>query len=121
MKSMKLTALALACALMAPMGAMAAGAIAVDDNVGEKDPGYGYSLNKDSRDEAGRSALRQCKEYGNDDCRVVVRFDTCGAYAASRKVFGIGWGTTKKAAVRMAMDQCERDSCKVIVAECEDD
>ena len=113
-------ALALACAAMVPMASMAAGAIAVSDPVGEKDPGYGFVVGEDSRDIAGRGALRECKNQGNDDCRVVVRFDTCGAYASSKKYFGIGWGTSKKAAARMAMEQCARDSCKVIVAECEE-
>lgn len=101
------------------MASIAAGAIAVDDKRGETEPGYGFALNKSSREEASRAALRECREHDNEDCRVVVRFDTCGAYAASSKFYGVGWGETRREAENMALDQCEKKTCEVIVAKCE--
>jgi Domain of unknown function (DUF4189) len=62
--------------------AFAAGAIAVDDDEGT-DAGYGFVTGASSRDVAGAEAMKLCKKAGNGDCRIVARFDTCGAYAAS--------------------------------------
>ena len=104
--------------LALPAAAFAAGAIAVDDEVGERDPGYGYSINHKSRDAAARDAVRQCRRSGNDSCKVVARFDACGAYASSRKYAGAGWGETKRDAVRMALKKCGHERCKVHVAVC---
>ena len=116
MKKVLWPAALLLCAL--PFSAYGAGAIAVDDEEGEAEPGYGYVTGYDSREEAGKAALKQCKENGNTNCKVAVRFDTCGAYVGSKKHFGIGWGSTKAKAITMAREQCG-NNCKVIVAECE--
>lgn len=101
-----------------PIAAHAAGAIAVDDEEGEGEPGYGIVTGENSRDEAGREALKQCKASGNENCKVVARFDTCGAYAASKQYYGVGWGATEKAAINMAKEQCG-ESCRIVVSECE--
>ncbi|HMS04225.1 MAG TPA: DUF4189 domain-containing protein [Burkholderiaceae bacterium] len=105
-------------ALLLSAGAHAAGAIAVDDDEGEDEPGYGFVTGAANRDEAGRKALQECRKSGNDNCKVVARFDTCGAYAASKKYYGVGWGNTKAKAIDMALENC-RGKCKVHVAECE--
>jgi Domain of unknown function (DUF4189) len=105
--------------LMASSGAYAAGAIAVDDEVGETDAGYGIITGADSREEAARDALKECRKSGNTDCKVVVRFDQCGAYAASKKYAGIGYGGSLEKAKSMALDACGNSSCKIVVADCE--
>jgi hypothetical protein len=104
--------------LMFPVGAYAAGAIAVDDEEGEGEPGYGLYTGANSREEAAREALKQCKASGNKNCKVVARFDTCGAYAASTQYYGVGWGSTEKAATTMAKEQCGAN-CRIVVSECE--
>lgn len=101
-------------------GAFAAGAIAVDDEEGQhaEDVGYGIATGENSREEAGREAMRRCRSASNHDCRVVVRFDTCGAYAASRGHWGVGWGTTERRAENMALDQCGAN-CRIVISDCE--
>ncbi len=111
--------LLLLASLILPMGAFAAGAIAVDDEEGDTDPGYGVITGAASRDEAGREALAECKKQGNKNCKVVVRFDKCGAYASSKKNSGIGFGGTLAVARTKAMEECGASGCKIIVAECE--
>lgn len=118
---MKTTKFLLAALLLAlPLKVMAVGAIAVDDQEGEKEPGYGYVTGMDSEKEAKAEALKECKKQGNDDCKVVVWFKHCGAYAVSRKYSGIGYGDTKKVAEARAIDDCGNDACKVVVSDCED-
>ena len=115
---MKKNLLTLFALLILPLAAHAAGAIAVDDEDGDDEPGYGFITGAKSRDEAGRDALKQCKESGNDNCKVVARFDTCGAYAASKKYYAAGWGSTKEKAINMALEKCG-SKCKIVIAECE--
>lgn len=111
------------CLLMLALStqAFAAGAIAVDDEEGGgvEDVGYGIGFGK-TRDDAGREAMKQCREHGNKNCKVKVRFDGCGAYAVSKNYYGIGWGKTGSQAERAALDQCGRSACKVAVSECDD-
>lgn len=104
--------------LVLPSLVFAAGAIAVDDEEGESDPGYGFATGESTREEAGKAALKQCRESGNKNCKVVARFDACGAYAASKKYYGAGWGSTKQKAESMALEKCE-GGCKIVVSECE--
>lgn len=99
--------------------AFAFGAIAVDDEVGETDPSYGFVTGEETREAAQRKALKYCKEYGGEDCRVVVWFKQCGAYAASKKYYGYGYGPTKAKATSDALEMCGKNSCKLVVAECE--
>ena len=98
--------------------AFAAGAIAVDDEKGSTDAGYGFVTGASSREVAAVEAMKVCKKAGNSDCRIVARFDTCGAYAASKTHYGAGWGSSLEKAKAMATDKCE-GSCKIIVAQCE--
>jgi hypothetical protein len=99
--------------------ALAFGAIAVDDEQGESEPGYGFATGEASQDAAKRAALKQCRESGNDHCKVAVWFKQCGAYAASSKYYGYGFGDTKAVATKKALEMCARKACQVVVAECE--
>jgi len=107
-------------AISMPVSAFAYGAIAVDDEVGEDEPGYGIATGEDTRAAAERAALKECRKAGNTNCKVAVWFQGCGAYAASRKYYGIGYGKTLKIAERMALEQCGRGSCEVKLSECDD-
>jgi len=98
--------------------AFAYGAIAVDDSMGEIDPAYGFATGEDTKEKAQRQAMKYCKEHG-DRCKVAVWFETCGAYASSKKYYGYGYGSTKAKATADALKMCGRNSCQVIVAECE--
>lgn len=95
------------------------GAIAVDDQRGDREPGYGFSVGHHSEDGARRAALEACRESGNHRCKVAVWFKRCGAYASSSRYYGYGFGDTKTTAVRNALDSCGRKSCEVVVAKCE--
>jgi hypothetical protein len=97
----------------------AAGAIAVDDEAGAKADEVGYGIGSgDTREEAAVEAKRQCKKAGNSDCKVVVRYDTCGAYAASSNYSGTGWGSSEAAARRNALDACG-SGCRIVVSDCQ--
>lgn len=99
--------------------ALAAGAIAVDDEEGSASSEVGYGIGSGAtRDEAGTIAMRECKKAGNTGCKVVVRYDVCGAYAASKTVFGIGWGSTEAAAQSKALSECG-SGCKIVVSDCD--
>lgn len=98
---------------------LAYGAIAVDDEQGQDEPGYGFSTGHDSQEGAKRAALKQCRESGNDHCKVAVWFKQCGAYAASSKYYGYGYGDSKGVATKKALEMCARKACQVVVAECE--
>lgn len=110
-----LTALVLAF----PLSVFALGAIAVDDAQGESEPGYGVVTGMGTKAEATAGALKECRAAGNKNCKVAVWFETCGAYAGSRKYFGIGYGKTKKAAESAAVNDCANAACKVLISECE--
>lgn len=113
----KLFAMLFTLSLLIPASAFAIGAIAVDDSVGDTDPGYGFVTGEDSESAAKSAALKQCKSSGNDNCKVVVWLKTCGAYASSKKFYGWGYGNTKAAAESMARDKCS--TCKIVISECE--
>lgn len=115
----RIAKLTFALVLATPAMAMAIGAIAVDDQEGDEQPGYGLSVGHDSKEAARKAALRECKSAGNENCRVVVSFDGCGAYAASNKFYGTGTGTSIAKAERMALEQCGNKACSVVVSECE--
>lgn len=102
-----------------PFNAWAVGAIAVDDEVGDKDPGYGVVVGMDSEAEARREALKECRKAGNGNCKVAVWFKQCGAYAASRQYSGIGYGGSKRVAEAKALDECGHNACRIVVSECE--
>jgi len=109
----------LSLSLLLPIFAHAAGAIAVDDEQGETEPGYGLATGADTRADAARDAMKFCREEGNKGCKVVVRFDECGAYAASKKYYGIGYGKSLAKAESMALEACGNSKCKILVSDCE--
>ncbi len=104
-----------------PSYLLAYGAIAVDDEVGYKadEVGYYIATGESSKESAKKAALKGCKDIGNKNCEVVAWFETCGAYAVSKKYSGIGYGSTKEIAINMALDNCGDSSCRIVVAECE--
>jgi len=61
-----------AVAFAIPFQASAAGAIAVDDQVGDAEPGYGFVTGHATRDEAGKAAMKECKKSGNDSCKIQI-------------------------------------------------
>lgn len=111
---------AFAAAMSVAASAYAAGAIAVDDEEGQhhEDVGYGVAVGEHNRDEAAGAAMRRCRQEGNKSCRVVLRFDKCGAYAVSSSHFGVGWGNSLRAAQTMSLKECG-SNCRVVVSECE--
>lgn len=114
-----LSMIAVAAVLGFSGAAMAAGAIAVDDEEGMKATEVGYGIgNGATREEAAAVAMRECKKAGNSGCKVVVRYDACGAYAASKNYSGAGWGATEGAAKAKALEECGNSSCKVVVSDC---
>ena len=115
----KRVALALVAMLAVPGSALAIGAIAIDDRVGEDEPAYGFSINQETKEAAKSIARRYCEEYGGTQCRAVVWFETCGAVAVSKKHYGYGYGRSKDKAMEDALDMCEKKSCKIVVAKCE--
>lgn len=115
----KIRSLLLAALFALPISAFAVGAIAVDDEEGESEPGFGYVTGMSSEKEAKAGALKECRANGNKNCKIAVWFKACGAYAISRKYSGIGYGDTKKIATARALDECGNAACKIAVAECE--
>jgi hypothetical protein len=99
-----------------PLQAFAAGAIAVDDE-DRGEAGYGWVIGAKTLDDAGPAAMAECFEGGNKACRVAVRFDACGAYAASWRFSNTGRGATRAEAVANALKNCK--DCKVVVADCD--
>lgn len=115
---MKFWQVLLALVMATPSIAMAIGAIAVDDEEGDTEPGYGFATGFATKEEASGEAMKQCREAGNRHCKVISWFETCGAYAVSRKYYGAGWGSTKRRAEDMALDKCGKN-CEVVISECE--
>jgi len=115
---MKQWKMLLAIMLTFPTAAMAVGAIAVDDEEGDTEPGYGFATGYATKEEARAAAMQECKSSGNKNCQVVAWFETCGAYAASKKYYGAGWGSTKKKAENMALEKCG-GGCSIVVSDCE--
>ena len=111
--------LALALFLAQSANAWATGAIAVDDEPGGKPSEAGYGIGfGDDKDSAMKSAMKKCKEAGNDNCSVKVWFEGCGAYASSFEKYGVGWGKSKEGAEEKALDACGNDHCKVVASDC---
>ena len=111
--------LALALFLAQSANAWATGAIAVDDEPGGKPSEAGYGIGfGDDKDSAMKSAMKKCKEAGNDNCSVKVWFEGCGAYASSKKYYGHGLGASASQAAQAALNDCNDNSCKVVVTDC---
>lgn len=96
-------------------------AIAVDDTeLSHPDNvGYGYSDSEPSRSAAERSALSECRKAGNQNCRIALWFESCGAYAASHRNYGVGWGASEQAANAKALRECGSTACTIVVSLCE--
>ena len=109
------------CFMFLPSTVQAIGAIAIDDHVGETDPGYGFSVGYSTKEAAIKRAIEECRKAGNDNCKMKVWFEGCGAYAASRKYFGVGWGRTQAIAESKALQQCSHHRCEIKVSQCDDD
>ena len=94
-------------------------AIAVSDARGLAggDAGYGVGQGH-TEDEARAGAMEECKKHGNTDCKLVLTYPACGAYASSRDHAGTGTGDSKAAAAHNALGGCGRDTCKVVVTDC---
>lgn len=115
----KFILLALTAFLFNSAAAYAAGAIAVDDEEGISASEVGYGIGQGAtREAAAADALAQCKSSGNSSCKVAVKYDTCGAYAASKGYSGIGWGKTEAIAKKAALEECG-SGCKIVVSDCD--
>ena len=94
-------------------------AIAVDDDQGDKGGDAGYGVGEgESAKEASHEALKQCRSAGFDSCKVAFTYETCGAYASSRKYFGTGTGDTEAEAKHNALENCAHDSCRIVTSDC---
>lgn len=118
MKKVKLLLASIVMAL--PAFSFATGAIAIDEQQGDDEPGYGIAVGKDGKVEAQRAALAECRKAGNKNCKNMVWFEGCGAYASSTRYYGVGYGKSEKAAEKMALDNCGKSSCEVKVSECDE-
>ena len=92
------------------------GAIAVDLGKFERDPYHGIG-GGDSEKEAVANSMKFCRESGGPNCKLVVTYNACGAYAASRSDGAWGKGQTKKEAESRALANCS-GGCKLVVADC---
>ncbi len=86
-----------------------------------KDQSYGYSNGKKTRNQAEKTALQYCQEYGKK-CKAAVWFyNQCGAVAADEEKVGIGLGTNTGDASQAALKECKKsgkNNCKVKIAHC---
>ncbi len=106
-------------ALAVSGSAFGVGSIAIDDQMGDDEPAYGIATGEDTKEVAQRNAVKYCKEYGGRNCRSVVWFETCGAVAVTKKVYGYGYGKTKAVATAKALEMCGKNNCNIVAAECE--
>jgi hypothetical protein len=108
-------------AFAATGSAFAIGALAVDDYDDESpaDAGYGSVTGYNSKREASMAALDSCRSSPTSDCKLVLTFTKCGAYAASRNTYGVGTGNTVDAAEKRALTDCGDAGCMVVVSDCE--
>ncbi len=101
--------------------ALAWGAIAVDDEF-EEDPadaGYAIVTGDATRSAAAADALSTCQESGNQNCRLVLTFQLCGAYASSKAPSGAGAGATVQQAEQRALADCNGPDCRIVVSDCQ--
>jgi hypothetical protein len=89
-------------------------------------PGEGHSMASpyygigggDNKDEAIANAQKFCAEAGGKSCKTAVSYQKCGAYAATEAHGGTGFADSKKIAEANAIAGCAQDSCKIVVADC---
>ncbi|MBE9608305.1 DUF4189 domain-containing protein [Chitinilyticum piscinae] len=116
MKYLTLPLVAVLCSISSYSAAF--GAIAIDQNDSSNAPAYGFSINQPSRQIAQQVAVDYCRQYGSN-CKAIVWFETCGAYANSSRHYGYGYGATKAKASADALSMCGSNSCRIVVAECQ--
>lgn len=95
------------------------GAIAVDYRGDPSSTVYGIGRGGDVG-EAGRAATSLCVKAGGNNCRVVVSYTQCGAFAAGTSNVGWGMAMDKGTAEANARAGCGSSSCRVVVSDCTD-
>ena len=80
--------------------------------------GYQIVTGQDTEALAKTAVINVCKKAGNKNCKIVVLFTKCGAYASSQTASGSGTGKIKQEAITNALAGCE--NCKVVAAACEE-
>ncbi|MBN9229431.1 MAG: hypothetical protein BGO90_02095 [Legionella sp. 40-6] len=93
------------------------GAIAADINNHDSDCAYGIGGGS-TREEAEKNAENSCDKAGGEQCKVVVTYNQCGAYALSKNYQGMGTGSNKHIAEEMARKQCQHADCVLIASDC---
>jgi hypothetical protein len=95
------------------------GAIASEVNMTDNEPLHAFGSG-DTRAEAEKAALTQCREEGAKRCAVRVAYTQCGAFAVSGSGKAWSWGTgaTKRAAEKSAIGSCKGVSCEVVASDC---
>lgn len=71
-----------------------------------------------SASEAGSAALDFCTKAGGGNCKVVVSYTNCGAFAAGTSNVGWGMAMDKGTAEANARAGCGAESCRIIVSDC---
>lgn len=97
-----------------------AGAIALASAGSSVVPKFGIVVGYKTVAEAEKAAINKCTANGGVNCRVVERFERCGAIAASDVAFGIGVGNSGRLARNKALSVCGSVECRVLDNACED-
>ena len=93
--------------------AFAAGAISSSEEEGVV--AIGLTTNADSRFQAGKDAMEQCKQAGGTDCKLATHFkNTCAAIVVGEEANGRAIGA-------FATDNDEAEAVKAAIASCEAD
>jgi hypothetical protein len=104
-KCLKILGCTAAILLLNTQLAFADGAIAVNDAEGTKPADVGYGIGGgDTKADAEANAMKQCKDSGNDQCKVMISYTKCG--------------DTEEAAKAKALEQCANTKCKIIASAC---
>lgn len=70
---------------------------------------FGGAQDKQSKRQAEKTALAECKEKGGDDCRVDLSYyNQCGAVASGGGHMGSSRAPTEREAVEHAIKTCEK-------------
>ena len=80
--------------------------------------GYQIVTGQDTEALSKTAVMNVCKKAGNKNCKIVVLFTECGAYASSQTASGSGTGKTKQEAITKALEGCE--NCNIVAAACEE-
>ena len=78
----------------------------------------GWAFNHQTRREAVKAALTNCRKYAQD-CKTQVWFlNACGSLATGPGGYGAAWGSTQVAADEVALKHCQKMS-KTNSAQCQ--